>query len=138
MLTPSRCGRMDQCVVMGPGAVGLMEFDNTQCTLRKLHLPATFPTAAPADATLPIALHDPARVAAERNGFIQNPALYFVVVDLKSTKDTVVILRELNECFPFPANETQVSLSSLVFIQAYLIIHCFKLFFIFSLLVSRR
>jgi hypothetical protein len=34
-------------------------------------------------------------------------ALHFVVVDLKSFKDTVVILRELNACFPLPHNDTQ-------------------------------
>lgn len=91
MLTPSRCGRMDQCVVMGPGAVGLMEFNSTHCTLRKLQLPST---------------HFPVKNTVEGSEVIQ-PAQHFVVVDLKSFKDTVVILRELNECFPFPANDTQ-------------------------------
>lgn len=87
MLTPSRCGRMDQCVVMGPGAVGLMCFDAHHCTLRRLTLP-TSSTESSTDG---------------KYGF------YFVIVDLKASKNTVVILRELNECFPHPANETQVS-----------------------------
>mmetsp|Transcript_17312 Transcript_17312/g.29284 ORF Transcript_17312/g.29284 Transcript_17312/m.29284 type:complete len:238 (-) Transcript_17312:49-762(-) len=75
MLTPSRCGRMDQCVVMGREAVGLMTFHSTYCTLMRLE-------------------------------HVGSP-LYFVVVDLKSHKDTMVILRELNSCFPFPKDEKQ-------------------------------
>ena len=43
MLTPSQCGRMDQCVVMGPGVVGLMEFTGEGCSLRQLLLPAATP-----------------------------------------------------------------------------------------------
>jgi galactokinase len=74
MLTPSRCGRMDQCVVMGANAIGIMEFDGDSCLLRKLSC--------------------------------RSP-LYFVVIDLKSSKDTVTILRELNDCFPYPQTETQ-------------------------------
>lgn len=89
MLTPSRCGRMDQCVVMGPGAVGLMCFDTHHCTLRRLSLPA------------PIASLD--SFNGGKSGF------YFVIVDLKASKNTVVILRELNESFPHPVNDTQVS-----------------------------
>lgn len=77
MNTPSRCGRMDQCVVMGPDAIGVMEFDCAKCVLTKLKC------AAP---------------------------LHFVVFDLNASKDTMVILRELNDCFPQPANETQVRL----------------------------
>ncbi len=38
--------------------------------------------------------------------------LYFVVVDLMTGKDTMAILRDLNSCFPFPANETQVGILS--------------------------
>ena len=34
--------------------------------------------------------------------------LYFVIVDLKAGKDTVVILKELNSCFPFAQNDTQL------------------------------
>jgi galactokinase len=36
MLTPSRCGRMDQCVVMGGGNIGMMEFDNGESNLKLL------------------------------------------------------------------------------------------------------
>lgn len=75
-MTPSRCGRMDQCVVMGPDSIGLMTFDNQKCSLSS-HLPC-------------------------------GAALYFVVVDLNASKDTMVILRELNKCFPVPANNKQV------------------------------
>ena len=80
---------MDQCVVMGPGAVGLMCFDTHHCTLRRLALPA------------PVTTLDSSKGG--ESGF------YFVIVDLKASKNTVVILRELNECFPHPANDTQVS-----------------------------
>jgi galactokinase len=79
MNTPSQCGRMDQCVVMGSGSVGVMQFDNTSCTLRRLQCVSP---------------------------------LYFVVVDLRASKDTVVILKELNECFPFADNATQVGQSA--------------------------
>lgn len=33
MMTPSHCGRMDQCVVMGGNAMALMEFENQSCSL---------------------------------------------------------------------------------------------------------
>ena len=33
--------------------------------------------------------------------------LYFVIVDLKVEKDTHVILKELNNCFPFADNDIQ-------------------------------
>jgi galactokinase len=36
IMTPSRCGRMDQCVVMGRNAIGVMEFDGSDCTLLQL------------------------------------------------------------------------------------------------------
>lgn len=36
MRTPSKCGRMDQCVAMGPGRIGCMEFDREDCHLRTL------------------------------------------------------------------------------------------------------
>ena len=75
MRTPSRCGRMDQCVVMGSHAIALMTFDGAHCSLRRLRCGAN---------------------------------LYFVVVDLNASKDTVVILRDLNACFPAPADPTQV------------------------------
>ena len=74
MMTPSRCGRMDQCVAMGSGSIGLMSFDVQGCQLRVL------PCREP---------------------------LHFVVADLKASKDTVVILKALNGCFPFPADSIQ-------------------------------
>ena len=36
LCTPSRCGRMDQCVAMGSGSVGLMTFDNDYRSLQLL------------------------------------------------------------------------------------------------------
>lgn len=36
MLTASKCGRMDQCVAMGPARIGCMEFDRTDCHLQLL------------------------------------------------------------------------------------------------------
>jgi galactokinase len=33
MYTPSKCGRMDQCVAMGKNQIGLMKFNSKQCTL---------------------------------------------------------------------------------------------------------
>jgi len=74
MSTPSRCGRMDQCVAMGSETIGLMTFNGNKCNLRILHC---------------------------------NTSLHFVVADLKSSKDTVVILKELNACFPFPQDSIQ-------------------------------
>lgn len=94
MRTPSRCGRMDQCVVMGPAAVGLMTFDGAGCSLRKLTLGSDR-----ANSTAP-----------EGDCSTTSSGLYFVVVDLKAGKDTVTILRELNQCFPHPQNDTQVPL----------------------------
>lgn len=75
MNTPSRCGRMDQCVAMGRDSIGLMEFNESHCSLHRLTSP------------IPI---------------------YFVVADMKAGKDTVVILRSLNECFPEPSSSQQV------------------------------
>jgi hypothetical protein len=110
MLTPSRCGRMDQCVVMGPGAVGLMTFSGTSCTLRKLTLGGHSPGNSPGEPKC-------AGTECTKPGDNQNngaegscSGLYFVIVDLMAGKDTVTILRELNQCFPFPENDTQVPL----------------------------
>ena len=77
MATPSRCGRMDQCVAMGPHKIALMEFDDDRCELTVLH---------------------------------NQRALYFVVADLRAAKDTVVILRSLNQCFPRAQDTAQVLL----------------------------
>lgn len=92
---------MDQCVVMGPGAVGLMKFDSDHCSLRRLTLPASAssPTSTSAHAEASSKSSEPSE---------QKGGLFFVVVDLKASKNTVVILHELNECFPHPRNETQV------------------------------
>lgn len=73
-LTPSRWGKMDQCVVMGPNAIAMMEYRLDSLSMQILTCKAP---------------------------------LYFVVADLKAGKDTVVILRDLNACFPHPADETQ-------------------------------
>jgi hypothetical protein len=107
---------MDQCVVMGGGAVGVMDFNaaaspvgggadaaGAVCALRILQLPST--AAGPA-----------ARVASPNTGATSSGAhgsngpfvLRFVVVDLKAPKDTISILRNLNACFPVPLTETQV------------------------------
>jgi galactokinase len=76
MATPSHCGRMDQCVVMGSNAIALMKFEKNVCSLSRLHC---------------------------------EKSLFFIVINLMSSKDTVKILKDLNCCFPFPKNETQVS-----------------------------
>ncbi len=75
MNTPSRCGRMDQCVAMGRDSIGLMEFNGAQCALHRLRSPVP---------------------------------IYFVVADMRAGKDTVEILRALNECFPLPDTQQQV------------------------------
>lgn len=40
MMTPSRCGRMDQCVAMGAGCIALMQFTHHTCTMEVLTCPA--------------------------------------------------------------------------------------------------
>lgn len=35
-------------------------------------------------------------------------ALHFVVADLRASKDTIKILRSLNDCFPVPTSEAEV------------------------------
>ena len=81
--TNSKCGRMDQCVAMGKGSIGLMEFEDyygvdesLSCTITSLYN------------------HCP---------------LYFVVGNVNGSKNTVEILSALNACFPFPQNSIQVS-----------------------------
>lgn len=129
MLTPSRCGRMDQCVVMGPGAVGLMEFTGSSCSLRKLSLGNCSDCSGSSGSSSATAGADTGAGAAAgactdgrssaRNGdeesvegkngtAVSKKGLYFVIVDLKAGKDTVVILRDLNKCFPHPQDYTQV------------------------------
>ncbi len=41
--------------------------------------------------------------------------LHFVVADLRASKDTVVILRDLNACFPIPKSDIQVGWPSSFF-----------------------
>ena len=41
MRTPSRCGRMDQCVAMGPSRIAAMEFDREDSHLRVLKCGST-------------------------------------------------------------------------------------------------
>jgi hypothetical protein len=110
MLTPSRCGRMDQCVVMGPGTVGLMTFSGTSCTLRKLTLGGHSPGNSPGKSKC--AGTECTKLGDDPNKGVGGTCsgLYFVIVDLMAGKDTVTILRELNQCFPFPDNDTQVPL----------------------------
>ena len=100
MRTPSRCGRMDQCVVMGPAAVGLMQFDGARCSLTKLKLDCKRKCESESKSKSDSSMG---------SNCAQRASLYFVVVDLKAAKDTVVILRDLNACFPFAADSTQVS-----------------------------
>lgn len=38
--------------------------------------------------------------------------LYFVVADIGASKDTVVILRDLNNCFPVPKSATEVRITA--------------------------
>ena len=80
-LTPSKCGRMDQCVAMGGDKIGLMEFDGNTCNLSILQC---------------------------------KTSLYFVVADLKAGKNTITILKSLNECFPYPSDETKAMMHQYV------------------------
>jgi hypothetical protein len=107
---------MDQCVVMGGGAVGVMDFDaaappvgvgaaaGAVCALRILQLPPT--AAVPALVASPSI--DTGATSSGAHGSSQPFVLRFVVVDLKAPKDTISILRNLNACFPVPLTETQV------------------------------
>ena len=80
MRTPSRCGRMDQCVALGAGGLALMEFTGDASSPCSIY-PISIPTP-----------------------------LYLVVADLHAGKDTVVILRTLNSCYPTADNETQLGI----------------------------
>jgi galactokinase len=68
--TPSKCGRMDQCVAFGRTGV-LMEFDGFDVRCTPLQLGGRF---------------------------------FFVVADLGAAKDTMRILRDLQQAYPFPAS----------------------------------
>eukprot|EP00929_Paragymnodinium_shiwhaense_P101365 TRINITY_DN64388_c0_g1_i2.p1 TRINITY_DN64388_c0_g1~~TRINITY_DN64388_c0_g1_i2.p1 ORF type:complete len:552 (-),score=107.33 TRINITY_DN64388_c0_g1_i2:37-1692(-) len=78
--TPSRCGRLDQCVAFGQ-CVTKMTFDND------------------------IIATESVRVATP---------LYLIAVDLCAKKDTKEILKCLNEAYPFPRNDTDRSLHTLL------------------------
>ena len=80
LLTPSRCGRLDQACAYGKGIVN-MKFDGD--ILEVL----------------------PAKIGAP---------LHFVFADLKSKKDTVAILRNLNSAYPYPRTETHRMLHGLL------------------------
>ena len=83
--TSSKCGRMDQCVAMGRGSIGLMEFEDY----------------TGGDESLSCAV----------SSLYNHCPLYFVVGNVNGTKNTVEILSALNACFPFPRNSTQVGIS---------------------------
>lgn len=84
MLTPSQCGRMDQCVAMGRDTIGVMTFTERGTSIRPLPV---------------------------------KTALYFVVADLKASKDTVAILSSLNQCYPIPTDFNEVQLNFMSVLQ---------------------
>eukprot|EP01035_Chromulina_nebulosa_P020278 gene20278-26323_t len=47
--------------------------------------------------------------------------IYFVVADLNASKDTVVILGDLNDCFPHPNNQTQEKMHEYVADNVYIV-----------------
>lgn len=78
--TPSRCGRLDQCVAFGQ-RVTRMTFDNDLISTERVRVAST---------------------------------VYLVVVDLCSAKDTKEILKSLNAAYPFPRNDQDTALHSLL------------------------
>jgi UTP-glucose-1-phosphate uridylyltransferase/mevalonate kinase len=80
ILTPSRCGRMDQACAYGNRPI-LMSFDGS--------LSESDRNTSPTNVT-------------ELN--VPNN-LFFVIVDLGAGKNTQEILSQLNQCYPFAANE---------------------------------
>jgi UTP-glucose-1-phosphate uridylyltransferase/mevalonate kinase len=70
IMTPSRCGRMDQGCAFGTRPV-LMTFDGEYLDTQELQV---------------------------------KDSLYFVLVDLQATKDTMEILARLNRSYPFASN----------------------------------
>lgn len=84
-LTGSKCGRMDQCVVMGHGVVGLMKFTNLRRDVDALD-----------------------EVSPSLQQIYCKTPLHFVVGNVMGTKNTVEILKALNTCFPYPQNSRQV------------------------------
>lgn len=71
ILTPSRCGRLDQACAYGKKPV-LMEFDGDKIDVKELKIGNDF---------------------------------YFVFADMKSKKNTIKILGNLNKAYPFPQTE---------------------------------
>lgn len=90
---------MDQCVAMGRDSIGLMEFNESHCSLHKLSSPVP---------------------------------IHFVVADMKAGKDTVVILRSLNECFPEPSSPQQV-IFIFIFLKLSLTLLSFIMIYIYNL-----
>ena len=79
--TPSRCGRMDQACAYGNQPIAMI-FDGD--SLRDSFASRT----------------DVIELKAPKN-------LFFVIVDLGASKNTQEILSQLNQCYPFAANEVQ-------------------------------
>lgn len=72
IMTPSKCGKLDQACAFGKTPV-LMEFDGDEINTKNISLGSDF---------------------------------YFVFADLMASKDTIKILNDLNDSFPFPKNKT--------------------------------
>ncbi len=122
-LALSKCGLMDQCVVMGKNRVAVMFFnalktsDDGNCDedhdktrnrgafdsyeienyLHSQETPVNLSQAREM-ATIPVKL---------KLLTVLRP-LYFVFADLNASKNTVKILSDLNDCFPIPKSESQV------------------------------
>ena len=90
-ITGSKCGRMDQCVAMGQGVIGLMQFTSLR---RDMDLDTT--NSQDCD-TLP-----------SIQQVYNKSELHFVVGNVMGSKDTVAILQALNACFPYAQNSRQV------------------------------
>lgn len=73
IVTPSRCGRMDQGCAFGQRPV-LMTFDGDRLDTEEVSV---------------------------------GGPLYYFIVDLKASKDTVRILSDLNHCYPFPQSDLE-------------------------------
>merc|ERR1719409_54473 len=80
ILTPSKCGRMDQACAYGPQPV-VLTYDGDQVEVEKL---------------------------------VVGEEIFMVVADLNAAKDTVIILRELQAGFPFPSDDVQRGVHTLL------------------------
>ena len=76
ILTPSRCGRLDQACAYGKKPI-LMEFDGDKIDVKELKIGTDF---------------------------------YFVFADMKSKKNTIKILGDLNKSYPFPESNIDKSI----------------------------